>query len=164
MSGFDIVKISAEYRAWADQLVRQRWGDTRIVTRGRIHDTSNLPGFIALGAGQPVGLATFRVDGDRCEMVSLDSLIEGKGVGGGLLDAVIDEASRRGCRRLWLITTNDNLKAVRFYQKRGFELVAIHRNALEETRRLKPSLPERGIDGIPLRDEIELELPLGRRH
>jgi hypothetical protein len=52
------------------------------------------------------------------------------------------------------------MDAVRFYQKRGFRLVAVHRRALEETRRLKPSLPETGIDGIPLRDEIELEILL----
>ncbi|MCG0275770.1 MAG: hypothetical protein L5655_06315 [Thermosediminibacteraceae bacterium] len=49
---------------------------------------------------------------------------------------------------------------MKFYQKRGFLLVAVHRNALEQARKLKPEIPLIGIDGIPLRDEIELELPL----
>jgi len=126
VSGFEIVRLCPEYREWADGLVRERWGETRIVTRGRIHDTSALPGFVALMAAE----------------------------------AVVDEARSRGCKRLWLITTNDNQKAVRFYRNRGFQLAAIHKNALDETRKLKPGLPETGIDGIPLKDEIELELLL----
>jgi Acetyltransferase (GNAT) family len=65
-----------------------------------------------------------------------------------------------GCRRVWLITTNDNLRALRFYQRRGFRLVAVHPDALARSRELKPSIPEIGLDGIPLRDELELELLL----
>ena len=75
-----------------------------------------------------------------------------------MLDAVREIAGDAGCRRLWLITTNDNLPALGFYQKRGWRLVALHRDALDESRRLKPEIPLLGIDGIPLRDEIELEL------
>ncbi|HEX7715028.1 MAG TPA: GNAT family N-acetyltransferase, partial [Bacillota bacterium] len=64
------------------------------------------------------------------------------------------------CQRLWLITTNDNLAAIRFYQLRGFVLVALHRDAIAQSRKLKPEIPLRGIDGIPIRDEIELEVVL----
>ena len=160
MKGFEVIPLAPEHRDWADGLVRERWGETRIVTRGRIHDTSTLPGFLALIEAEPVGLATFDVEGDRCEMVSLDSLVEDVGIGGALIEAVKSEARSRGCNRLWLVTTNDNQKAVRFYLKRGFRLVAIHKNALEETRKIKPGLPETGIDGIPLTDEIELEILL----
>ena len=91
------------------------------------------------------------------EIVSIDSTHPGRGVGTALIEAVKKEARRQGCRRLWLITTNDNLNALRFYQKRGFALVAVHRNAIEISRRLKPEIPLTGHDGIPLRDEIELE-------
>ncbi len=77
-----------------------------------------------------------------------------------LIEAVKQAAVSAGCRRLWLITTNDNLHALRFYQKRGFRLVAVYPNALEESRRLKPEIPLVGLDGIPLRDELELELAL----
>ena len=160
MSELEIVQLSLEHREWAEGLVRERWGDSIIVTRGRIHDTSALPGFVALKAGEPAGLATFNVEGGQCEMISMDSLIEGIGIGGALIEAVRDEALSRDCSRLWLITTNDNQKAFKFYRKRGFRLVAVHQNALEETRRLKPGLPLSGIDGIPLRDEIEMEIQL----
>jgi ribosomal protein S18 acetylase RimI-like enzyme len=160
VSEFEIVRLAPEHRQWAESLIRERWADTMIVTRGRIHNTSTLPGFITLKAGKPVGLATYNVEGHRCEMVSLDSLSEGMGIGGALIDAVKNEARSRGCTRLWLITTNDNQKAVEFYRKRGFRLVAVHRNALEETRKIKPGLPMTGIDGIPLRDEIEMEILL----
>jgi ribosomal protein S18 acetylase RimI-like enzyme len=75
---------------------------------------------------------------------------------------VREVATAAGCRRLWLITTNDNLDALRFYQRRGFELVAVHRDFREVARRLKPSIPLEGNFGIPIRDEIELELRLDR--
>jgi GNAT superfamily N-acetyltransferase len=157
---FEIVEISPEYREWAKGLIRDHWGSPEIVTRGMVHDISRLPGFVAVVQGEPAGLATYSIQDEESEMVSLDSLMEGIGIGSALVGAVARKARALGCRRLWLITTNDNLDAIYFYQKRGFHLVAVHRNALEQTRRLKPSLPMIGIDGIPLRDEIELELLL----
>jgi GNAT superfamily N-acetyltransferase len=156
--GFKISELTPRYRKWAVALVEEHWGSEMIVTRGRCHHTRSLPGLVAVSGGRPAGLITYRIDGDQCEVVSLDSLEDGAGIGTALLGAVASRARKQGCRRLWLITTNDNLKAVRFYQKRGFHLVAVHRDALDETRRLKPSLPDTGIDGIPLRDEIELEI------
>ena len=120
----------------------------------------SLPGFAAFDGGRPVGLATYAIEGASCECVTLDSLAEGAGVGTALLAAVEKTARTVGCGRLWLITTNDNLSALRFYQKRGFRLVAVHREALAESRKLKPSIPPVGREGIPLRDELELELPL----
>ena len=87
-------------------------------------------------------------------------LIEGRGIGSALIEIVRNMAVKEGCRRLWLITTNDNTAALRFYQKRGFHLVALHRNAVEQSRRLKPEIPETGNGGVPLRDEIELEIIL----
>lgn len=109
---------------------------------------------------EPVGLATYHLDGDSCEIVTLDSLVEGRGIGSALVAEIEKAATAAGCRRLWLVTTNDNLAALRFYQKRGFVLVAVHPNALEQSRQLKPSIPTVGVDGIPLRDEIELEMLL----
>ncbi len=108
----------------------------------------------------PTGLVTYRLEAGECEIVTIDSLIEGIGIGTALIDAVKAAAVAATCERLWLITTNDNVKALRFYQRRGFALVAVYRNALEESRRLKPEIPLVGVHGIPLRDEIELELRL----
>jgi ribosomal protein S18 acetylase RimI-like enzyme len=131
-----------------------------VISRGRRHDPSLLPGFVAEIDGGVAGLITYLHEGDSAEIVTLDAVIEGQGIGSALIRAAVDAVREAGCRRMWLITTNDNTPALRFYQKQGFTLAALHRNALEETRRLKPELPLTGIDGIPLRDEIELEMLL----
>jgi ribosomal protein S18 acetylase RimI-like enzyme len=150
-------------RPWAGEVLTRSWGSTRIVSRGRIHDALELPGLVASLEGERVGLLTSSVEGDECEVVTLDSLVERRGVGRALLAAAVAEATAMGCRRLWLITSNDNLHALRFYQRMGWDLVALHRGAVDEARRLKPEIPHVGLDGIALRHELELELPLPQR-
>lgn len=146
--------------AWICQQLRRSWGSTTVISRGQAHDASRLPALIAVEGDDLVGLATFRfADGD-CELVTLDALRKGCGIGSALLAAVIQAASRRACRRLWLITTNDNLDAARFYQRRGMSLAAVHRGAVDDARRVKPSISEIGEYGIPLHDEWEFELRL----
>ncbi|UCF79097.1 MAG: GNAT family N-acetyltransferase [Candidatus Eiseniibacteriota bacterium] len=145
---------------WIAALLKECWGSTRMVVKGRVLSADKLPGFVALSGGERVGLLTYRIDGGQCEIVTLNSLLEKRGVGSALLAAVRSTAVEGGCSRLWLITTNDNTAALRFYQKRGFLLAAVHLNALEQSRKLKPEIPEVGIEGIPLRDEIELEMNL----
>ena len=113
---------------------------------------------MAVRVGERVGLITYHIEQESCEIVTLNSVQGSMGVGTALIDVVRYVARYSGCRRLWLVTTNDNLNALRFYQKRGFVLVAVHRNALEVSRKLKPEIPLVGMDGIPLRDEIELEM------
>lgn len=152
--------LRPEERAWATRLLTQRWGDARIVTRGRVHHADERPGLVAQHAGRRVGLLTDRFAARACEIVSLDSLREGRRIGTALLAAAVHAAQEAGARRVWLITTNDNLHALGFYQRRGFRLVAVHRDALVRSRRLKPQIPLLGQRGIPLRDEIELELRL----
>jgi ribosomal protein S18 acetylase RimI-like enzyme len=110
--------------------------------------------------GEIVGLATFDVRDGQCELVTLDAFTEDRGVGSALLAAVTQEASRQDCRRLWLVTTNDNLPALHFYQRRELRLVAVHRGAVDAARQLKPTIPLVGTDGIAVHDELELELPL----
>jgi GNAT superfamily N-acetyltransferase len=146
-------------RDWARAKLAELWGGL-VVSRGRVHDPSALPGFVAEEAGEPVGLATYRIDGADCELLTINAFPKGGGAGTALVDAVARAARDAGCRRVWLITTNDNLRALRFYQRRGFRLAALHRDALDRSRELKPSIPEIGLDGIPLRDELELELDL----
>ena len=144
---------------WAVAKLRELWGDG-VVSRGRMHDPAELPGFLAEEDGQPAGLLTYRIDGGDCEVVTINAFPRGAGAGTALMEAVAAAARDAGCRRVWLITTNDNLRALRFYQRRGFRLSALHRDALARSRELKPSIPEIGLDGIPLRDELELELRL----
>ena len=146
-------------REWATRKLRELWGEG-VVSRGRLLDATVLPGFVAEGDGEPAGLLTYRIDGGDCEVVTINAFPRGAGAGTALMEAVAAAARDAGCRRVWLITTNDNLRALRFYQRRGFRLAALHRDALARSRDLKPSIPEVGLDGIPLRDELELELTL----
>ncbi|MEV5739247.1 GNAT family N-acetyltransferase [Microbispora rosea] len=144
---------------WVRKLFTERWGGVISVSRGVAHDTTALPGFVALLDGERAGVVTYRIAGQECELVTLDSVREGAGAGTALVDAVAGAARAAGVVRLWLVTTNDNLRALRFYQRYGFDLVAVHRDAVAGSRELKPSIPEIGLDGIPIRHEIELELP-----
>jgi ribosomal protein S18 acetylase RimI-like enzyme len=160
MSLFTIHPITPHDRAWIRSIVSEHWGAVEVVSRGRIYSADQLPGFIARQAGSAVGLITYRIEADQCEIMTINSLVHGRGIGSALIDAVHQEAMASGCTRLWLITTNDNLPALRFYQKRGFKLAAIHREAINVSRKLKPQIPLIGMDGIPIRDELELEMPL----
>jgi len=147
-------------RDWVADFVARQWGADTVVVHDSVYLPSVLPGFVAWAAGERIGLVTYHLDGEACEIVTLDSQRPGIGVGTALIGAVRWAAQEAGCRRLWVITTNDNLDALRFYQKRGFVLVAVHRNAVERSRQLKPEIPLSGLYGIPLRDEIELEMSL----
>ena len=153
----EIRALTDEDREWALSLLTDRWVTPRIVTRGRVHEADKLPGFIAVEDEEPKGLLTYRVEDEECEVVTLDAVTFGRGIGSALMRALLEKARLDGWRRVRLITTNDNTRALRFYQRLGFELVAIHRNAISESRRLKPEIPEKGCDGIPIRDEMELE-------
>lgn len=160
MKSFQVRPLNKDDHSWVVGLLNENWGSTRMVTRGRVHHADEFPGFAAVEDDRPVGLVTYRIEGDQCEITTLNSLVEKEGIGTALIDAVRDVATGATCKRLWLITTNDNTAALHFYQKRGFILAALYPNALEKSRILKPEIPLTGIDGIPLRDEIELELLL----
>jgi ribosomal protein S18 acetylase RimI-like enzyme len=157
MSKFEIRAIKEDDRDWVRSILIENWASPEIVSRGRLHHADQLPGFIVFEKEIPVGLITYSLDKDECEIVTVDSLKSGKGIGALLIDAVFGMARESECKRVWLITTNDNLGALRFYQKIGFELVAIHRDAIKRSRELKPSIPEKGFNDIPIRDEFELE-------
>lgn len=133
----------------------ERWGSEEMYMHGEAVRYDQVEGFVF---GDWTGLATFIVRGSECEITSLDSMQPGSGIGTTLVDEVVSEAKDRNCRRVFLVTTNDNLQALGFYQRHGFSLVAVHRGAVNESRKLKPSIPLIGGNNIPLRDEIELEM------
>lgn len=145
---------------WVERYTETHWGAPFVVAHGEVLWPHRLPGFVAEAEGDPVGLLTYRIGGAAAEVVTLDSDRPGGGVGSALLEAVAARARVAGCARLWLVTTNDNLTALGFYQRRGFRLAALHRDAVALSRRLKPQIPRLGEGGIPLRDELELELLL----
>lgn len=142
---------------WAESFMRKNWGGDFIVSRGKTYYIQRLKGYVAYVENEPKGIIAYNHQGRECEIILLESLLENRGIGTQLIKAVEDTMAKQKCERIWLITTNDNLHALGFYQKRGYSLVAIHRNALEVSRRIKPQIPLIGMDGIPLRDEIELE-------
>jgi GNAT superfamily N-acetyltransferase len=160
MPAITILPINANDHEWVAQFMHEQWGSYKVVSCGVIYYPQDLPGFVALHQSEKVGLVTYNITGASCEIVTLNSTYPSYGVGTALIEAVREIAIKSGCKRLWLITTNDNVNALRFYQKRGFVLVAVHRNALEQSRKLKPEISMIGDHGIPLRDEIELEMIL----
>lgn len=115
--------------------------------------------------GQPVDHGTRpsgrgQIEREDCEWVTIDALRPWRGIGAALLAQVEASARQAGCRKLWLVTTNDNVDTVRFYQRRGFRLAAIHTDAMTRSRALKPTIPWVGMHGIPIRHELELSKPL----
>jgi ribosomal protein S18 acetylase RimI-like enzyme len=160
MTSFTIDTYEAHHRPWAESILRRNWGSVQMVTRGRLYPVLDYPGFVGLVEGQPQALVTYRLEGAACEILILHSAAAGLGIGSALIERVCQQAQAAGCHRLWLITTNDNIHAIRWYQRRGFTLAAAHVNALAESRKLKPEIPLVGNDGIPLRDEIEFEMLL----
>jgi ribosomal protein S18 acetylase RimI-like enzyme len=155
---FSVRPLTKQDEDWVLEIIRG-WGSDFIVTRGRKVYAAGLPGFVAeLPDGHKLGLVTYEVIGDQCEIITLDAFEKFHGIGTALTKKVRYTVASKGCERLWLIAINDNIDAIRFYQKRGFSIAAVHVNALELSRKLKPSIPQYGQHNIPMRDEIEFEM------
>ena len=152
-----IERITPSCRESITAFIQQQWYTTTMIIRGKEIDMTQVEGFYVKEDGGLIGLITYLVYGDTLEITSLNSLQENRGIGSQLLETVVEEAQKRGCRRVVLITTNDNIRAIQFYQKRGFDMANLFRNALEVSRKLKPEIPLIGENGIPLRHEIEFE-------
>ncbi len=144
--------LDASHRDWLLQLVNQEWG-LPVVSISGPHDPTALPGFVAEEDGHLVGAVTYRTTDQDCEIITLNSLRPRAGVGTALLGAVKALAERAGLR-LWLITTDDNPTAIRFYERRGMSRRAVHPNFIESVRVHKPRAAE-PRHGPGYRDAIE---------
>ena len=153
----NIEKISNETRNMVNKFFIDNWYSTDMSIRGKIIDGTKLDGFLLHEDNSIIGLVTYTFFDDVCEIVSLDSKRENIGIGSALLKQVEKIALDNNCKKMRLITTNDNMRALQFYQKRGYCLTKLYPNAMEEVRKLKPNVPDLGDNDIPLRDEIELE-------
>lgn len=156
----DIRRIDQTNRKQIDAFIVRQWYTLQMIVHGESIDLGTADGFYACDGDEIIGLITWKQFGKEIEILSLDSLLEAHGIGTALLNEVIREAKEIGVEKIRLITTNDNLPALRFYQKRGFDMVHIYRNALEQARKIKPEIPLIGMDGIPLKHEIELNFML----
>ena len=152
--------LEAEDHDWVIETMTEQWGSTLVARLGELVDTSGLPGWVAVQDGARVGLALSARRADEYEVVSISATSHRRGVGRLLLARCVDEARNTGCRRLWLITTNNNVGALAFYQRQGLDLVRLHRHAMTVSRELKPSIPERDDAGLRIDHELELELLL----
>lgn len=142
---------------WLDDLWQSEWGGEIMVSRGQTYRLSDLECLLAKSNGELIGAVTYRLDGaGGCELMSINTVMQGGGIGTQLLTEVEDRARAAGCRRVWLITSNDNLDALRFYQRRGYRIVSVHPGGIDGARRVKPSIPLVGRHGIEIHDEIEL--------
>jgi ribosomal protein S18 acetylase RimI-like enzyme len=147
--------------AWAEALVGAELGGRWQARRGELVDALAAPGWVAERDGRPVGLLTGAARDDGWEVVLLVATERRTGVGSALVAAVLDEARAAGAARVWLVTTNDNLGALAFYQRLGFRLSALRPGAVDDARAtLKPEIPPTGADDLPIRDELELSHPL----
>jgi hypothetical protein len=155
-----VVSLQPAHRAWAARCVSEHFWSTRVVSRGRLHDTSLLPGLVAVLDDEPAGVLWYRIDGDQCEVVAIVAERPRYGAGTALLDAVHVFACAARCRRLWLVTTNDNLSAQAFYRAQGWRRSTVYPGAVRAARALKPEIPACGENGTPIEDEIEYELPI----
>lgn len=145
---------------WILEVLTTSWGGPFIERLGVLVDAREAAAFVVEESSVLLGLATCLVRPKEVEILTLDSRSERRGVGSLLLDHVASWAVGLGAHRVMLLTTNDNVDALRFYQRRGYRLVAVHQSSMTEARKIKPSIPVIGRHGIPLTDELELELAL----
>lgn len=138
--------------------VRSTWGDV-VARRGEVLDPVDGELLGAYVDHEIIGVASHTIRGDECEVVAIEAYQPRHGIATALMDAVRARAVAAGCRRLWLVTTNDNVPAIGFYQRWGMDLVAFRRGAVTEARaNLKPEIPDTGYDDIPMRHELEFEI------
>ena len=127
-------EIEPSDREWVRSFLEQHFGSTKVVSRNVLHRADDLPGFIGIYGGEPSALLTYSVMNGELEVVSLHAAIAGRGLGSRLLASARERARDLQCRRLWLITTNDNEPAIAFYKRWGMHLAAVHRGAIARSR------------------------------
>lgn len=153
-------RISERDRPQVNAFLIRHWFSTDMIVCGKRIDMTKADGIGAFDGAELAGLIMYRFRGPVCDLLSLNSLTERCGVGTELIRRAAETARGNGRTKLVVVTTNDNIDAIRFYQKRGFDLVRLHRDSLAAARRIKPEIPLIGEHGIPLRHELEFELDL----
>ena len=156
-----IVSLTNEYKENVERIVVESWGALQIVSHRKLYDLRELPCLIAISDNQEVlGYCYYRICNHECEIMVIESVRFNAGIGSALIEAAMKIAARENCKRLYLVTTNDNTNAFRFYQRRGFTICDFRLNEMDYARKLKPSIPLLGDNDIPLQHEIEFEFVL----
>jgi ribosomal protein S18 acetylase RimI-like enzyme len=157
----EVRELRAAERDWLWATLRAAWGDDVIAVRGALRRPAEMTAVVAVDGDERIGVATWTVERAEAELMTLNAFRTGAGVGRALIGSVAAAARVAGARRLLVMTTNDNTRALRVYQRFGFRIAEVRPGAVDEARRtLKPSIAAVGLDGIPIRDEIDLVLDL----
>ena len=136
------------------------WGSDILVSRGKPHKAQGLDGILAWDNGKIIGLGLYYIKNNECEIALLETFDQNKGIGTRIIEKIIEIAKESKCKKIWLVTTNSNINAIKFYQKRGFDISNIYINAMDVARKIKPEIPEIAENGIKIKDEIEFEIKL----
>jgi 2-oxo-4-hydroxy-4-carboxy--5-ureidoimidazoline (OHCU) decarboxylase/GNAT superfamily N-acetyltransferase len=146
---------------WARRLIGGQGGTHLVARLGQLVDPLTLPGLVAEADGRRISLVTIDETDRGMELVTVHSEVQGVGGATLLLRTALEVAVASDAARLWLLTTNDNVGAIRFYLRSGMRVVRVHPDAVTSDRAtIKPEIPSVNPDnGLPIRDLIELELP-----
>jgi N-acetylglutamate synthase-like GNAT family acetyltransferase len=155
-----IREISTNEIPLIQEFIAQYWGGEPLVIRGKKYYIQSLHGILALSNEKIIGFLMYEIQNQACEIIVFEVFDKFKGIGTQMLDKLKSIAQSKNCKKLCLMTTNDNLDALRFYQRRGFHISGIHLDSVKISREIKPAIGLTGDLGIPLRDEIDLEMPL----
>lgn len=164
MSSWQIEPIKQSDNDQMRRLAIHGWGSETMVVHDTVYNLTEQEGFLARSQAEIVGMLTYRMAASgRSELLSLDSVIENQGIGSALLDAYIHRVAAQVVHQIYLVTTNDNLRALEFYQKRGFTLSALHLYAVTRARKIKPEIPIYAENGIAIEHELELTRTIGEK-
>lgn len=155
-----IKAIASDDAIWLENLIEKEWGGNPLVVRTISYFPRTMPGLVAYQNDKRVGILSYEIRDDICEIIIFEVFDKFQGIGTQMLEALKDLVKKNGCKQIYLMTTNDNLDALRFYQKRGFVISGIHIDSVKKSRAIKPSIGLTGDFGIPVRDEIDLILDL----
>jgi GNAT superfamily N-acetyltransferase len=152
-----ILPMKEADREWTRSMITREWRSDLVVVHQEIFHPHLLPGLKAMDGDETTGLITYKITGNNCEIITLNSFHAHKGVGTALIQAVEETALVQNCLTCSLVTTNNNRNAIDFYQKRGYCITKVDRGAVDLSRKIKPSIPLLDENGTPITDEITLE-------
>jgi N-acetylglutamate synthase-like GNAT family acetyltransferase len=154
-------EISDSDREEVARFIESYWQSRMVMSSGKAYYPHEEEGFFERRGGEIVGLLTYHIDDDGCmEILTLNSTVEGQGIGSLLMLSAIDRARQSSCKKIWLTTTNDKLRVVDFHQRLGFRLTEVKLGVVDEARKIKPQIPLTGERGVPIRDELVMELEI----
>jgi ribosomal protein S18 acetylase RimI-like enzyme len=114
---------------------------------------------IAVVDGNSAGMTAYHISGSTLiiDDIAVKEEYRRMGIASALLDYVKDVGEQEKCHKIEITSTNDNIPALACYQRFGFNIKEVRLGSCI----LHHGGEEKGWSGIPVRDEIVLELHLG---